>query len=110
MEDNLDLYPLRNCEFVEEEGLITVMFYKEKLNWFDRTIFKKWASKPMKIDLDNIGTFVWKRCDGKTPVREIARQLKEELGDEFEKPEERVSLFVKQLFQGKLITLYQKKE
>lgn len=110
MENFSDLFPKRVCEYEENDGLVTVLYYKEKLNWFDRTIFKRWALKPMKIDLDNIGSFVWKECNGATSVAEIASKLKAEMGNDFEKPEERVELFVKQLYKNKLIALFKKEE
>ena len=110
MENFTDLFPKQACEYEVNDELVTVLFYKEKLNWFDRTIFKRWAAKPMKIDLDNIGSFVWKECDGTKSVGEIASKLKDEMGEDFEKPEERVVLFVKQLYKNKLITLYKKEE
>ncbi len=110
MHDYLILYPKQNCDFVEEDGLVTVHFYKQKLNWLDRTIFKRWSTKPMKIDFDQIGSFVWKQCTGKNTIQEIAEKLKAEMGEDFEKPEERVVLFIKQLYKNKLIMLYKKEE
>ncbi len=110
MSDIKDAYPVRICEFEENDGLVTVLFYKQKLNWLDRTIFKRWAQKPMKIDLDNIGSFVWNLCDGKHSVFEIAELLKKEMGEDFEKPNERVELFIKQMYKNKLINLFKKEE
>ena len=48
----LEYYPKRLCEFEVNNDLVTVLFRKEKLNIIDRTVFKKQASNPHKIDLD----------------------------------------------------------
>lgn len=89
-------------------GLVTVLFEKKEKSFLDRTVFKKYANRPIKIDLDKIGSFVWQLCDGKNTVQDIIAKTKVEFGDKVEPAEERVNLFINQLRRNKLITLYQK--
>lgn len=88
--------------------MVTVLFEREKKGFLDRTIFKKYADKPVKIDLDEMGSFVWQLCDGKNTVQDIIDKTKVEFGDKVEPAEERVNLFINQLRKNKLITLYRK--
>ncbi len=88
--------------------MVTVLFEREKKGFLDRTIFKKYADRLIKIDLDEIGSFVWQLCDGKNTVQDIIDKTKVEFGDKVDPAEERVNLFINQLRKNKLITLYQK--
>jgi hypothetical protein len=58
-----------------------------------------------KVHLDAVGTFVWKRCDGRTTVAEIARAMQERFGDDFEQAEERLQRFLFELERGKMIRM-----
>jgi hypothetical protein len=51
----------------------------------------------LRITLDELGSFVWRRCNGQTNVEQIAQELKAQFGEQFEYPMERVWLFLKQL-------------
>jgi len=102
--------PVRNFEHEEVDGLVVVIAYRQKKNFFDRTIFKKWAEKPVKIDLDEIGSYVWKLIDGKRNVEEITLLAEEHFKDKIQPAKERVSLFLKQLHKNRLVTIYMKEE
>ena len=110
VQDNqiLELYPIRNCEHEINDGLMTVLFVKKKLNIIERTFFKKISSKPYKIDLDEIGSFIWQLCDGKNSVDDIIKISKDKFEDKIEPAEERTVKFIKQMNKNKLVTLYQK--
>lgn len=60
-----------------------------------------------KIKLDEIGTYIWDRCDGKNTVYEIGLEMKERFGEKIEPVYERLALFVKQMERGKLIEVRQ---
>jgi len=110
MENIENVYPIRNCEYEINNNLVTVLFKKKKLTFIERTFFKKMSSKPYKIDLDEIGSFIWQQCDGKKNIGEIIEESEKHFNDELEQANERVELFVKQLNKNKLISLYEKKE
>ena len=111
VQDNniLDLYPIRNCEHELNDGLVTVLFVKKKLNIIERTFFKKISLKPYKIDLDEIGSYIWHLCDGNNRVDVIIENAKGHFDNKIEPAEERTVEFIKQMNKNKLITLYQKR-
>ncbi|NIR47715.1 PqqD family protein [candidate division KSB1 bacterium] len=57
-----------------------------------------------RLKLDDIGTFVWERCNGMKKVEEIGEQLKKEFGEEVEPVHERLALFFRQLQKSNSIT------
>lgn len=112
MEDNIlkELYPIRNCEFEKNENGLVVVFYKNpKPSFIEKIFFKKLINKPYKIDLDEIGSYIYEICDGKFNTNEIVQKCKEHFGEKVEPVEERVIKFIEMLNKNKLITLYEKR-
>lgn len=104
------LFPIRNCKYEINNNLVTVLFVKEKLTFIEKLFFKKQSKKPYKIDLDEIGSFVWELCDGKNNVNKITELSKAHFQDKIEPAQDRVELFIKQMNKNKLISLYEKIE
>jgi len=109
MTDFKYVVPVRNCEYEVNNDLITVLFKKEKPFFLEKLLFKKRVGKPVKIDLDEIGSFIWKLCDGKNNISEITKIASEHFNEKIEPATERVDLFIKQMHIHKLISLYEKK-
>ena len=109
MTDFMNVYPVRNCNHELNNGFVTILFIKKKLNLIERIFFKKISSKPYKIDLDEIGSFVWNLCDGKKTVEEITEISKRNFGERIEPAEERVEKFIRQMNKNKLVSLYERK-
>ena len=110
MSDFKFVVPIRNCEYELNNKLVTVLFKKEKPSLMEKLIFRNRIDKPYKIDLDEIGSFVWELCDGSKNVEEITKLTKNHFEENIENVEARVELFVKQLHRNKLILLYEKQE
>lgn len=104
----LDVYPVQVMEYEENDKLITVLYVNPNPNRFERLLFKKQLNKTKKIDFDDIGSFIWIKCDGKTKISEIIELVQKEFGEKIEHAEERVILFVKQLSRGRFINLFKK--
>ena len=71
----------------------------------------KWLQPRLKkphihVKLDDIGSFVWKRCDGKSTYSEIAKAMREEFGQKTEPAEERLKAFLLLLQKNKFARLY----
>ncbi len=107
MNDILNAYPVHKCEWEEKNGLITVLV-KKPLNFIEKIFFKKMLDKPFRVDLDKIGSFVWKNCTGDKTVSDIVKLCVKEFGDEVEPAEERVKLFIEQLNKNRMIQLFMK--
>ncbi len=107
MNDILKTYPVQRYEWEEKNELITVLV-KKPLNLIEKVFFRKMLNKPFRIDLDKVGSFVWKNCTGDKTVGEIVQLCKEEFGDEVEPAEERVKLFIEQLNKNRMIQLFMK--
>ena len=106
----LELYPIRNCEYEKNEnGLVVVLYKNTKPSFIEKIFFKKLIAKPYKIDLDEVGSFIYQICDGKLNTSEIMDKAKEHFGEKIEPVEERVTAFVQQLNKNKLVTLYEKR-
>ena len=103
------VYPFRICEHEINDELVTVLYKKEKLTFIEKTFFKKDSLKPYKIDLDEIGSFIWHQCDGTKSVGEITEIANNHFNEKIEPAKERVELFINQMNKNKLIRLYEKK-
>lgn len=108
-DEYLHLIPKRICEEEMNDGIITVLFYK-KPTFIEKIFFRKSINKPYKIDLDEVGTFIWGKINASNNVSEITKLTKEYFGDKIEPAENRVVQFVKQMHSSKLIMLYEKSE
>ena len=109
MENFLDAYPIRECEYEMNENLVTVLYKKKKLTFIERTFFKKVSSKPHKIDLDEIGSFIWHLCDGENSIDSIITIARDHFGEKIEPAEERTVKFIEQMNKSKLVNLYKKR-
>lgn len=61
----------------------------------------------LRVKLDELGSFVWKRCDGRTTVGQIALALEEAFtaSHQADKAMERIALFLRELERGGMIRL-----
>lgn len=104
----LEYYPKRLCEFEINNEIVTVLFKKEKLSFIDRTFFKKKVSKQHKIDLDEIGSFVWHLCNGNNSVNFIVEKSREHFAEKIEPAEDRIELFLTQMNKNRFIQILKK--
>ncbi len=110
MTDFKFVVPIKNCEYELNNKLVTVLFKKEKPSILEKLIFRNRVGKPYKIDLDEIGSFIWELCDGTKNIEQITKLSFEHFGERIKPVNERVELFIKQLHKNKLISLYEKKD
>lgn len=88
--------PLVDCE-TGEDGAVTLLAPRFKSRLMKRIFERRMKNPWMKIRLDDIGTAVWKRIDGRATVGEIGGELREEFGEDIEPCFERLSMFFSQL-------------
>ena len=56
-----------------------------------------------RIKLDEIGTLVWKSCDGETRLSEVVARMRGRFGDRIEPAEQRLYEFMRKLSRARLI-------
>ncbi len=106
----LDLYPIRqmNHEVSDKNTAIIVVPHPE--NWFSRLFLPKPVRPAQRIQLDDVGTYIWDHFDGTCTLREICSGLKEKFGEKVSPAEERTVLFSQQMYQQKFIKVFAKKD
>ncbi len=107
-EDIGEVVPKQSCDYEEKDGLVTVLYIEENPSFIDRTFFKKFVKKPHRVELDEIGSFIWKKIDGNLTVDEITALAEEHFAEKIAPAKERVQLFINQMFRTKLIKLFRK--
>jgi hypothetical protein len=97
---------LRRLQWKEDEtGRVLVFrprFGEVKLGqWFRDTL----KLSDYRIRLDEIGTLVWKACDGETTAAQIVERMRREFGDAVEPAEERLHNFILKMKRARLIEI-----
>jgi len=100
-----ELRPGRCGKWEESEEQVTLLVPRYGRNSFSRWFERRMRTKPFKVHLDDVGTFVWQRCDGETRVAEIADGLREEFGERIEPAEDRLVEFLTDLVRGGFVSL-----
>ena len=85
----------RKVDWIEKEGNVTlkVRKFNGKAGKWLCNILKR--PEHFSINLDKIGSFIWKHCDGKNTVESILKQLENIYGKELMK--ERLFFFLSSL-------------
>lgn len=87
-----------------EDGLVQLIIYRNgRLDKILRKIFK--TPNKMTIDLDEIGSCVWKCIDDSRNIFEISKLLENDLGQKVEPINERLITFIKILKNNNFINL-----
>lgn len=105
--NTLDMIPVRKYKWKEGE-VVTVFvprFRSRVGKRFCRAIKKE---STYNVNLDKLGSFAWKLCDGERTVGAIGNALKEKFGEEVEPVYERVAELFNIMEANGLIT-YKKK-
>jgi len=89
----------------DETGLIRILKPKFKSNWAKKFLNPFVKGENFIIKLDELGTEVWKNCNGKNTVEDIGKLLGKKFGPEIEPIYDRLNKFIMQLFRSKFIEL-----
>ena len=60
-----------------------------------------------RIRLDDVGTLVWKACDGETSLAAICTEMRDRFGDRVEPADQRLARFMRQMLKGRMIAISQ---
>ncbi len=108
----LEMVPVRNSEVTEKPvpGDLVQLSYPLAIKpWFGRLAEKvgMWDKKPMvkRLELDEMGTFVWRLINGERSVRNIAEAFTDQYEVQPREAELSVTAFIKNIGQRGIIGL-----
>lgn len=90
---------------VDERGSVIVFRPRFGSGQIGRWLQSRFGIGDTRIRLDEIGTIVWKRCDGVTPAREIVEELRGEFGQKIEPAEHRLRDFIMQMRRARMVRI-----
>lgn len=103
--NTLELTPIRNFIFeTDKQFQVTIIIPKFQNKFIIKYFVPLLKSKDIKLDLDKYGSFAWLQMDGNTSVGTIAVRMIEKFGEDFQQAEYRLSNFITQLYEQRLIT------
>ena len=109
-ENFLDYIPKHNARFewaINDKGNVEVCVKNTGLfNRIAQIFFKR--PKTSNIELEGMGTFIWKQIDGQRSVYEIGKLVKDEFGKSAEPLYERLSVYIKTLHNNEFIVYVNK--
>lgn len=101
----MELKPLPLCEsIINEKNLVTVLIPKFKNRILVKYISPMLKLPNIKLNLDVLGSAVWKLLNGENSVQEISDYMKQEFGENEKSLEERILKFLTELYVQNLIT------
>ncbi|WP_048152198.1 PqqD family protein [Palaeococcus ferrophilus] len=102
MENYLHLHPVRNenVELRKIEGKYYLLIPMDSpLDVLARRLHGDYR----RIELDEVGAYIWELCDGRRSVEEVGKALRARFGDEVEPLYERLVVFLLDLHRRNLI-------
>jgi len=100
-----DLRPVRAHRWTTgDEDRVTVLIPKFTNRWLVRWLVPLLAKPDVRLRLDDVGSFVWRRCDGSRTVRQLADEVREQFGGDPEPTLERVVQFMRRLTRADTLT------
>lgn len=107
--DYLQYTPVRCYEYAEQKnGLVDVLVPRFRDKFFGKILQPHLRHKYINANLDEIGSEAWKCCDGETKATEIAKVLSEKFGEKVHPADERLNMFLNQLYKNKFINFKEK--
>jgi hypothetical protein len=101
-----ELKPRQARSFEElEDGTIDVLIPRYGNNVVGRLLKKVLSNRPVRVHLDDVGTSVWRLCDGDRDVKQIGELLHERFGEQIEPVYDRLETFLTQMHKSGLIEL-----
>lgn len=101
----LDLMPLRLRAWVEEDGRVVVLMPKFRHRWVAPWLQPLLRKPNVRVKLDDLGSAVWRLCDGATPVTQMAEVIRAQFGEKAEPVLDRIGAFLRKLEDGDLLTI-----
>lgn len=107
----LELTPIRVYEFRKREDGLVDVYVPRFSNPFAKKYLLRYFKKPyFHANLDEYGSYLWEKIDGKLKVENLIEIMKERFGSKIEPAVERTLLFFSQLYQAGFINFLELKK
>jgi len=98
----------RNLEWEDgPEGMAVLLVPRFRSGPFAKWLQPRLKRPHIRVKLDQVGSFVWKRLDGQTQFTSVVEEMRNEFGSKIEPAEERLIKFFSILNKDKFVELYQ---
>ena len=98
--------PRRLLEWREEDdGGCVLLRPKLGRSTVGRWLASRFGEPYYRIRLDDVGTFVWKACDGHTSLAMIVDRMRAEFGGRVEPADSRLVAFVQKMLRSRMLEL-----
>ena len=97
--------PRRLLEWREEDGRCVLLRPRLGTSRLARWVAGLGGDPHYRIRLDDVGTLVWKACDGHTSLADIVGRMRERFGDRVEPADQRLSRFMRKMLKGRMIAV-----
>jgi hypothetical protein len=102
----LELTPTQRAPWeTADNGSVVVLLPKFHHELLVRWLVPRLKHPHVRVKLDKLGSFVWKQCDGKTTVAEIAERMRTEFSESAGSAEDRIRKFLLMLEKSDLVNL-----
>ena len=101
----LECRPVHRLAWVEEDQRVIVLRPRLGESRLGVKIARTLGFPDYRVRLDDIGTAVWKWCDGESTAAQIADRMREAFGARIEPAEERLQSFLLQMTRARLIEI-----
>lgn len=97
--------PRRLLEWREQGGRCVLLRPRLGSSQVGRWV-ASWLGDPYyRIRLDEVGTLVWKACDGRTSLADIVTRMRARFGEAVEPADQRLGRFVRKMLRGRMIAV-----
>lgn len=102
----LDLVPVRQQDWeLTPENRVEILVPKFTNRYLRAWLQPRLRYPYIRVKLDEIGSEVWRNCDGCTTVAKIGSILQERFGDKIEPVYDRLAAFLRQSVRSELMSL-----
>jgi len=97
--------PRRLLEWSEEDGRCVLLRPRLGPSRIGRWAARLFDDPHYRIRLDDVGSLIWKTCDGRTSLADIVVRMRERFGDDVEPADARLAAFVRRLLKGRMAAI-----
>ncbi len=103
----LDLTPLRNLEWeLSKDDRVVLLVPRFRNKALVKWLVPRLKRPTLRVTLDAYGSFIWRACDGRTSVKLMGEQLREQFGETVEPVFERIRAFMHELERGEVLLMH----